>query len=41
MIETMNVNIVSRLSHLVTPPSVVREIDWINVHWPDNVPEDR
>ena len=28
-----------RLSDLVSPPNVVREIDWINRHWPDNLPE--
>ena len=27
------------LAQLVSPPNVVREIDWINRHWPDNPTE--
>ena len=30
---------VCRLSELVSPPNVVREMDWINRHWPDSLPE--
>ena len=29
-----------RLNKLVEAPAVVREMDWINQHWPDN-DEDR
>jgi hypothetical protein len=29
------------LSQLVEAPDVVRNIDWINLYWPANVPEDR
>ncbi|XP_019851976.1 PREDICTED: lysine-specific demethylase 7B-like isoform X1 [Amphimedon queenslandica] len=28
------------LTELVEPPAVVREMDWINIHWPNKVPED-
>ena len=31
---------VYRLSELVSPPTAVREMDWINVHWPNDLPED-
>ena len=29
----------NRLSKFVTPPLIVRKIDWINIHWPDEIPE--
>jgi lysine-specific demethylase PHF8 len=29
----------TELSELVSPPTVVTQIDWINRHWPDNLPE--
>ena len=25
---------------MVTPPTVVREMDWIEAHWPKDLPED-
>ena len=25
----------------MSPPTVVREMDWIERHWPDKLPEDR
>ena len=28
------------LAKLVSPPSVVKKIDWINNHWPEVLPED-
>ena len=31
----------SRLDEHVSPPTVVREMDWIERHWPDKLPEDR
>ena len=33
-------NFVYRLSELVSPPTAVTEMDWINRHWPDNLPDD-
>lgn len=30
----------TKLSNLVHPPSVVREMDWINRHWPKSLTED-
>ena len=32
--------VLRRLSKLVSPPTVVGEIDWINRHWPEDLPED-
>lgn len=29
-----------RLNKLVTPPTVVREMDWIEAHWPKDLPDD-
>lgn len=29
-----------RLSKMVSPPLTVRKIDWINCHWPEDLPED-
>ena len=29
-----------RLAKLVSPPAVVRQIDWIERHWPNSLPED-
>ena len=33
-------NFVYRLSELVSPPTAVTEMDWINRHWPDNLHDD-
>jgi len=30
----------TELSKLVSPPSVVRKLDWIERHWPETLPED-
>ena len=39
--HALMINSLCSLARLVTPPTVVRKIDWIETHWPDILPEDR